>query len=74
MTFTYDELAKHYGTSRTTFWRHLKKHSDKFTRTSTGDAFNETDAKKIAELLGFTIPNLKLNETPPGTNFKASFK
>lgn len=67
MTFTYDEMAKLYGTSRTTFWRHLKKHN--FKRTSTGNYFNEVDAKKIAELLGFSIQ--KLNET---TQTKYNFK
>ncbi len=75
MTFTYQQLADHYGTSRTTFWRHLKKHEKEFTRTSTGDFFNETDALLIAKLLGFKIPLLEQKEPPVvSSSFKTSFK
>lgn len=72
-TFTYDDLARHYGTSRSTFYRHLNIQIklNKFVKTSIGDSFNELDAKKISQLLGFTIPELTLNET---TDKKYSFK
>lgn len=57
MTFSYEDLAKHYGVSRATFTRHLNKliKNNQFKKTAKGRYFNESDAVKIAGLLGFKI-------------------
>lgn len=68
MTFTYDDMAKYYGTSRTTFWRHLKKIS--FKKSGKGDFFNEVDAEVIAKQLGFSIPPLNISAKVPQTEQK----
>lgn len=55
-TYTLQQLADMYGTSKRTFERHFKTVKSKFKKTSIGVHYNEIDAKQIAELMHFTIP------------------
>jgi DeoR/GlpR family transcriptional regulator of sugar metabolism len=68
MTFSYEDLAKYYGVSRTTFKRHLHKlvESKQFKKTAKGRFFNEPDAVKIASLLGFKITIIE--KSTPGAS------
>lgn len=67
-TYSTQELAKYYGVSKRTFERHLKvlRDTKRFEKTSVGDSYNETDALKIAMLLGFSIPHQQI--PPPNNN------
>ncbi len=59
-SFTLGELANFKGISYSTMkvrMSELKK-GNQFKKTFPGRAFTETEAKKISELLDFTIPTL----------------
>ena len=70
-TYSLDQLALMYGTSKRTFERHLVKlkESNQFVKTSIGAQYNEVDALRISELLGFSLKYEK-----PSKNTTYNFK
>jgi len=61
MEFSITELSISCGCSERTFYRRIAKlkKSGIFIKTSLGRFYNENDAYKLAELIGFKLKSLK---------------
>lgn len=60
MCYTIKNIADAYGVAESTLHSHISKLKKKrlFKKTSLGKFYNETDGKKLAELLGFDFQKL----------------
>ena len=63
MIFTLNELSTHKGVHPCTMSRYVNQlvSEKKFKKTSIGRSYSETEAKKLAQLLDFTLPSKKFS-------------
>lgn len=61
MLFSVQELSKYYGASKRTMERRIAelRENSIFNKQSPGKFFNEEEARKIADLLKFTIKEIQ---------------
>lgn len=64
-TYSNQDLADMYGTSKRTLETHINKLKDKklFEKSAIGKFYNQTDAEKLSTLLGFVLTKNRAKES-----------